>query len=160
MDWTLVLRWLHVVGACVLLGTGAGIAFFMLMAHRSGKAALIAHTARVVVVADWLFTATAVVAQPVTGVLLAQAVGWPLGEGWIVVSLALYVVTGAFWLPVVWMQHRMWRLAEAAAAENAPLPAAYHAFFRAWFLCGIPAFAAVLAILWLMLARPAITMFG
>ncbi|MEZ6023386.1 MAG: DUF2269 domain-containing protein [Hyphomonadaceae bacterium] len=154
----MLLRWLHVIGACVLLGTGAGIAFFMLMAHRTGKAALIAHTARIVVLADWLFTATAVVAQPITGVLLAMAVGWPLSEGWIVVSLALYVLVGAFWLPVVWMQQRMRRLAETAAAQDAPLSDAYHRLFRAWFLCGIPAFAAVLAILWLMLARPALTL--
>lgn len=160
MDWTLVLRWLHVIGACVLLGTGAGIAFFMLMAHRTGNAALIAHTARIVVIADWVFTATAVVAQPITGALLAQAVGWRLSEGWIVVSLALYLVTGAFWLPVVWMQQRMRKLAEAAVASDAPLPEAYHRLFRAWFLCGIPAFAAVLAILWLMIARPVITLFG
>ena len=160
MDWALVLRWLHVIGACVLLGTGAGIAFFMLMAHRTGKAALIAHTARIVVTADWVFTATAVAAQPITGALLANAMGWRLSEGWIVVSLALYVVTGACWLPVVWMQQRMRKLAEAAAVSDAPLPEAYHRLFRAWFLCGIPAFAAVLAILWLMVARPAITLFG
>jgi uncharacterized membrane protein len=157
MDWALLLRWLHLIGACVILGTGAGIAFFMLMAHRTGKAALIAHTARIVVIADWVFTASAVIAQPITGALLAQAVGWPLSEGWVVVSLALYVVTGAFWLPVVWMQLQMRKLAEAAAANDAPLSGDYHRLFRAWFLCGIPAFASVLAILWLMLARPAIT---
>lgn len=40
-----VLKYLHVVGAAVLLGTGSGIAFFMLMAHLSGKAALIAGVA-------------------------------------------------------------------------------------------------------------------
>lgn len=157
MDWALFLRWLHVIGACVLLGTGAGIAFFMLTAHRTGEPAIIAHTARTVVIADWVFTATAVIAQPITGALLAQSVGWRLSEGWIVVSLALYVVTGAFWLPVVWMQHRMRRLAETAAANEALLAAEYHKLFRAWFLCGIPAFVAVLGILWLMLARPAIT---
>jgi uncharacterized membrane protein len=160
VDWVIVLRWLHVIGACVLLGTGAGIAFFMLMAHRTGKAIIVAHTARIVVVADWIFTATAVVAQPVTGVLLAQALGWRLDEGWIVVSLALYVLTGAFWLPVVWMQQRMRKLAQAAADANAPLPEAYHRLFRLWFLFGIPAFFAVLATIWLMLARPEITLFG
>lgn len=160
MDWVLLLRWVHVIGACVLLGTGAGIALFMLMAHRTGKAALIAHTARIVVVADWVFTATAVVAQPITGVLLAEAVGWPLREGWVVVSLALYVLTGVFWLPVVWIQQRMRSLSEAAAANDAPLPAAYHQLFRTWVLCGFPAFAAVLAILWLMIARPTLMLFG
>lgn len=160
MDWIIVLRWLHVIGACVLLGTGAGIAFFMLMAHRSGEPSLIAHTARVVVVADWVFTASAVVVQPVTGVLLAQALGWRLGEGWVVLSLALYVLTGAFWLPVVWMQRRMRDLAGEAARTGAALPEAYHRLFRAWFLCGFPAFFAVLSIIWLMLARPAISWSG
>jgi uncharacterized membrane protein len=59
-----LLKYLHLIGAAVLLGTGAGIAFFMLMAHRTRNAAIIAVVARIVVIADFLFTATAVVAQP------------------------------------------------------------------------------------------------
>lgn len=154
MDWIFLLHWLHVIGACVLLGTGAGIAFFMVMAHRTGDAALIAHTARIVVIADWIFTASAVIAQPITGALLAQALGWSWSEGWLVLSLALYMLTGCFWAPVVWMQARMRDLAAEAARSGTPLPARYHQLYRAWFLCGFPAFFAVLAIVWLMLARP------
>lgn len=154
MTTYLVLKYLHLMGAAVLLGTGAGIAFFLLLAHRTGSARTVADVARIVVVADFVFTATAVVAQPVTGLLLAREVGYALGEGWIVLSLVLYVVTGAFWLPVVWMQIRMRDLATAAAAGNAPLPEAYHRLFRLWFAFGFPAFAAVLAIYWLMIARP------
>lgn len=154
MDWIAVLHWIHAIGACVLLGTGAGIAFFMVMAHRTGNAALIAHTARIVVIADWVFTASAVVLQPITGALLAQALGWSWSEGWLVLSLALYVVTGCFWLPVVWMQTKMRDLAAEAVRTNAPLPERYYRLYRAWFACGFPAFFAVLAILWLMLMRP------
>ena len=154
LEAVLILKWLHVVGASVLLGTGAGIAFFMVMAHRTGDPHLIAHTAATVVVADWLFTATAVVAQPVTGILLAREIGWPLSESWIVASLVLYVVTGVFWLPVVWIQHRLRDLAREAATRRTGLPPAYHRLFRIWFACGFPAFLAVLAIVWLMLARP------
>ena len=150
----LVLKYVHVIGAAVLLGTGAGIAFFMLLAHRTGDAAVVAAVARIVVVADALFTATAVVAQPVTGVLLAWQVGYALLDGWIVLSLLLYLVTGAFWLPVVWMQITMRDLAAAAARKGEPLPPAYHRLFRLWFAFGFPAFAAVLAIFWLMIARP------
>ncbi|GGL55925.1 DUF2269 family protein [Wenxinia marina] len=149
-----VLLFLHVIGATVLLGTGAGIAFFMVMSHRSGDPALVAHVAGIVVIADMVFTATAAVAQPVTGVLLALDRGWRLSEGWIVLSLVLYVVVGAFWLPVVWMQARMRDLARAARDADEPLPGAYHRLYRAWFACGFPAFFAVLAILWLMLTRP------
>lgn len=152
--WDLLLKYLHVIGATVLLGTGGGIAFFMLMAHLSGRVAAIAAVARIVVIADFVFTATAVVVQPVTGVLLALQTGFPLSSGWLLASIVLYIVTGLFWLPVVWIQMRMRDLAEAAAATGAPLPAAYHLMFRTWFVLGWPAFAAVLAILWLMIAKP------
>jgi uncharacterized membrane protein len=156
MDPDLLLRWLQVIGACVLLGTGAGIAFFMLIVHRTGEARLVAHVAGTVVLADALFTATAVVAQPITGALLAWRLGWSLMEGWVLLSLGLYVLTGLFWLPVVLIQLRLRDLARAAAAAGQGLPPRYHALFRLWFFCGIPAFAAVLGILWLMLAKPAI----
>lgn len=150
------LKYLHLIGAAVLLGTGAGIAFFMLMAHRTGNAAIVAGVARIVVMADFLFTATAVTFQPVTGVALAWEAGHSLSDGWIVLSIALYLLTGTFWLPVVAMQMRMRALAEAASASGQPLPERYHRLFRLWFACGFPAFAAVLAIFWLMMTRPAI----
>lgn len=155
MDWLSLLRWAHVVGACVLLGTGAGIAFFMLLAQRSGRAELVAHVAQSVVLADLIFTASAVVVQPITGALLAHAADWSLMDGWILASLALYVVTGALWLPVVAIQVQIRDLAREAAARGEPLPPAERRLFRIWLACGFPAFAAVLTILWLMVARPA-----
>ncbi|MGK9261433.1 DUF2269 family protein [Sinorhizobium meliloti] len=149
-----VLKFLHIIGASVLLGTGAGIAFFMLLAHRTGRTETVAAVARMVVVADFLFTATAVVLQPVTGIALAWNVGYSLMEGWILLSLLLYVITGAFWLPVVWMQMEMRRLAETARKSGEPLPKRYHQLFRLWFAFGFPAFGAVVAIFWLMITRP------
>jgi len=159
MEFVDILRWLHVVGATVLFGTGAGIAFFMLIAHRTGDPRLIAHVAGTVVLADMLYTATAVVAQPITGAWLAHEIGWPLTEGWIVISLALYVLTGAFWVPVVWIQLRMRDLAKASVKVGQPLPGDYHRLFRIWFVCGFPAFFAVAGILWLMLTKPSIPLF-
>jgi uncharacterized membrane protein len=106
------------------------------------------------VIADFVFTTTAVVLQPVTGVALAWSVGYSLWEGWIFLSIVLYVITGLFWLPVVWFQMRMRDLAMEAAARDAALPPAYHRFFWTWFAFGFPAFAAVAAIFWLMIARP------
>src|SRR5947207_7538434 len=123
----LALKYLHVIGAAVLLGTGAGIAFFMLRAHLTGEAAVIAAVARMVVLADFLFTAAAVVAQPITGIALAEQAGYSLNESWIVASIALYVLTGAFWIPVVWIQLH---LASAAASQGKPLPARYYQLFR------------------------------
>ncbi|MCC7273627.1 MAG: DUF2269 domain-containing protein [Alphaproteobacteria bacterium] len=154
MDAYTLLKVAHVIGATVLLGTGAGIAFFMLMAHRTGDPALIAHTAAVVVRADAVFTTSAVVLQPLTGAALAHLAGFPLASGWIGLSLLLYLAVGALWLPVLWMQARMRDLAREAAHDGGPLPHAYHRLFRAWFACGVPAFAIVVAIVWLMLAKP------
>jgi uncharacterized membrane protein len=154
MTYALALKLVHLIGAAVLLGTGAGIAFFLLVAHLRRDVAVIAGVARIVVLADFLFTATAVVVQPVSGVLLALHFGYPLTEGWILASIAIYIAIGAFWLPVVWMQIRMRDLAEAAVNNNTPLPAAYHKLFWWWFAFGFPAFAGVLAIFWLMIDRP------
>jgi uncharacterized membrane protein len=156
MTFYFVLKYLHVIGGAVLLGTGAGIAFFMLLAHMTGQPQVVAGVARIVVVADFLFTATAVIAQPTTGIALAHAAGYSLWEGWIVLSIVLYLVTGAFWLPVVWMQMRMRDLAREAVLAGKPLPNRYHRFFWSWFSFGFPAFGAVLAIFWLMIVRPSI----
>ena len=75
MDAYLLLKYAHVVSATLLFGTGLGTAFHGWMAHRSGDRAAIAVVGRNVVLADWLFTAPAVVAQPVTGVALARLRG-------------------------------------------------------------------------------------
>ena len=151
----LLFKYLHVFGAVILLGTGIGIAFFMLMAHRSGDTGHIYRTAKTVVLGDFVFTATAVVSQPVTGLLLAHQTGLPLTDHWLLASLVLYVLAGLFWLPVVWMQMRMRNLAAAAYRYGTPLGTDYNRLFRLWFVCGFPGFGAVVAILWLMVAKPA-----
>ncbi len=149
-----IVKYLHVLGAIVILGTGSGIAFFMLMAHRSFDAAFIARTAATVVVADMLFTASAVVLQPLTGGVLMMLSSTAPSEHWLATSLALYAVAGLFWIPVVFMQIEMRDLARAAAACQTALPPRYFALFRRWFVFGIPGFGAVMAILWLMVAKP------
>jgi uncharacterized membrane protein len=149
-----IVKYLHVLGAIVILGTGIGIAFFMLMAHQSRDVAFIARTAATVVIADMLFTLTAVVLQPVTGGLLMALSGTTLAEPWLVSSLALYAVAGLFWIPVIFMQIEMRDLARKAHARQQPLPPRYFELFRRWCLFGIPGFGSVMIILWLMIAKP------
>ena len=150
----LFIEYLHVLGAVVILGTGTGIAFFMLMAHRSRDAAFIARTAEVVVISDLIFTLSAVTLQPVTGGLLMWMSSTDITEGWLLTSLLLYAIAGAFWVPVIFMQVEMRDLARVAAASGVPLPLRYFTLFRRWFLFGIPGFGSVMAILWLMIAKP------
>jgi uncharacterized membrane protein len=149
-----LVKYLHVLGAIVILGTGSGIAFFMLMAHRSGDAAFIARTAATVVFADMLFTLTAVLLQPVSGGVLMMLSSTGVTERWLMTSLGLYAVAGLFWVPVIFMQIEMRELARKAATESLPLSPRYFALFRRWFLFGIPGIGSVMAILWLMIAKP------
>ncbi|WFU24936.1 DUF2269 domain-containing protein [Bradyrhizobium sp. CB1717] len=149
-----LVKYLHVLGAIVILGTGTGIAFFMLMAHRTHDAEFIARTASVVVIADAIFTLSAVILQPVSGGLLMMLSATSIAEGWILASLALYVFAGLFWIPVVFMQIEMRDLARKAADQGAALPERYFILFRRWFAFGFPGFGATMAILWLMIAKP------
>jgi uncharacterized membrane protein len=156
IDLSVWLKLIHVIGGCVLFGTGLGIAFFMWMAHRSGHADTIASTARIAVIADATFTASAVVLQPLTGAALAHVMGYSLLEPWIVISSGLYLFVGACWLPVVWIQIKLRDLARGAHNTGMPLPTQYRRLFRIWFILGWPAFAGVIAIFALMIAKPPI----
>lgn len=147
-------KYLHVLGAIIILGTGTGIAFFMLMAHRTGNVAFIAATAGVVVIADMIFTASAVAVQPLTGAALMAMTSTSVVEPWLLSALALYIVAGAFWVPVVFMQIEMRDLARAAVAGGQGLPPRYFTLYRRWFWFGFPGFGATMAILWLMIAKP------
>ncbi|MBR0715374.1 DUF2269 domain-containing protein [Bradyrhizobium liaoningense] len=149
-----LVKYLHVLGAIVILGTGSGIAFFMLMAHRSRNVEFIARTASVVVIADALFTLSAVILQPVTGGVLMMLSATSIAERWLTASLALYIVAGLFWVPVVFMQIEMRDLARKAAEMREPLPPRYFVLFRRWFIFGFPGFGATMLILWLMIAKP------
>jgi len=149
-----IFKFLHILGAIVILGTGTGIAFFMLMAHRSGDAAFISATAGIVVLADMLFTASAGLLQPFTGGFLMQMSSTATSEPWIIASLILYGVAGLFWLPVVFMQIEMRNLAQQAVTDGTTLPPRYHTLFNRRLKLGVPGLAAMMAILWLMIAKP------
>jgi uncharacterized membrane protein len=149
------LKYAHILGAILIFGTGLGTAFHMWCAHRTGRPEVIAAVGRSTVLADWLFTAPSVVLQPVTGALLIRAHGWSPLEPWIAWSLGLYALVGACWLPVIWLQLEMQRLAAAVALQGGrELPTRYHRLARTWFVLGWPAFIAMFTILHLMVFKP------
>lgn len=149
-----VLKIIHILGVAILFGTGMGIAFFMLMAYRSQNTDAIAIVARHVVLADFIFTAVAVVVQPLTGALLVSLREYSYTELWLWLSLLLYVFIGLCWLPVVWLQVEMKRIAIEAMDTGTALDPAYHRYFKIWFVLGWPAFASVTALIALMVIRP------
>ena len=150
----LIIKWLHIVSSTLLFGTGIGSAFYMLFTSLSRDVRAIAVVSRHVVRADWLFTATTVVFQPLSGFYMAHLAGFPLNSRWIVWSVILYLVAGACWLPVVWLQIRMRDMAQASARDGIALPARYWRYLRIWAALGVPAFFALIIVFYLMTAKP------
>ena len=154
----LLLKLLHILGAAVLFGTGLGIAFFMWFgcreALRRGHIDLLRGILRRTVIADALFTATAAVLQPLSGLGLYAMAGLSWRQPWLWAVLGLYVFVGLCWLPVVALQIRL-RDAAVAATTIDGLPAGFHRDLRRWFVLGWPAFSAVIALYGLMVFRGA-----
>jgi uncharacterized membrane protein len=153
MDYV-TLKWLHILSSTFLFGTGIGSAFYMLFANISRDVRAIAVVSRIVVVADWLFTATTIIVQPLTGYYLVRIAGFAMSSRWLAWSIGLYVLAAACWLPVVWLQMRLRDMAVQAASDGAALPPRYWRYFRLWIALGIPAFFAFVAIFYLMVAKP------
>ncbi|MES2262823.1 MAG: DUF2269 domain-containing protein [Pseudomonadota bacterium] len=154
MDY-LAIKWVHILSATLMFGTGFGTAFYMFMANRSGNVPAIALVTKLVARADWWFTTPAVIIQPLSGFWMMHLAGFTLSSSWIAWSLALYALAGACWLPVVWLQLRMRDMASAAAASGTPLPARYWHYEQWWTALGFPAFGGLLVVYWLMVHKPA-----
>ncbi len=156
MTLYVAIKTLHILSATVLFGAGLGTAFQMWTAHRSGSVQAVAAVSRHVVLADFIFTTPAVIIQPVSGLWLVHLTGVDPLAPWLLASYGLYVLAGVCWLPVVWLQIRISRLAAKARQQNVPLPSAYFRYMHLWFALGWPAFAAIIAIIYLMVAKPAL----
>lgn len=154
MSAYLLVKWLHVVSSVVLVGTGFGTAFYLFFANRSGNVAAIAVVSRLVVRADTWFTLPAVIFQPLSGLWLMQQAGWPPATAWLAAAIALYLLAGACWLPVVWLQLRLRDMATQAAAGGTGLSARYWRYARWWEWLGYPAFIAMVAVFYLMVMKP------
>jgi uncharacterized membrane protein len=152
-----IVKWLHIVSAAILFGTGIGIAFFTwagyLWCRRLKELRALARILELTVVADWMFTAPAVTFQFLSGVYLLHAMGMPLVTLWSLLVLSLYGLAGACWIPVVAIQYRLRNEARAAASWDELSPQFARRFVR-WFWLGVPAFGAVIALYAVMVSKP------
>jgi uncharacterized membrane protein len=152
----LALKTLHILSSTILFGTGLGTAFFLFMANRSGNRHAIAVVSGHVVKADLYFTTPAGFVQPLTGFGLMALANlpmhfWPMN--WLGLSLLLYLLAGLCWLPVLWLQWRMHKIA-CLEPQEPVLPPLYWRYERAWTLLGIPGFGSLVVVFWLMTAKP------
>lgn len=147
-----VVKYIHIITATVLFGTGMGTAFFMLMAYISKDVATLKQTTHHVILADWFFTTPAVIIQPITGIWLMNILHYPFNSVWFAGIIGLYVLVGLCWIPVVVIQYKL-RTIALNVKNNDALPLQYHALMRWWISLGIPAFVSILIIYWLMIAK-------
>ncbi len=148
------LKWLHILSSVLMVGTGFGSAFYMFMTNRSRNLQAQYVVSKLLVKADWWFTTPAVIFQPASGIALVLMAGWPLDALWLKWTYALYLLSAACWLPVVWLQLQMHKMLEEAVKQNGVLPDRYWRYSKFWELLGYPTFVAMLGIYWLMVVKP------
>lgn len=156
MDIYLILKTIHILSSTVLLGTGAGIAFLNLYGQYDKNITARFFAAKTTVLMDFIFTAPAVILQPLTGIGLIHMGGYEWNEGWLMLTYALYALVGLCWLPVVAIQIRLKSILRDAVEQGRDvkdLPSLYHKLMRAWFILGWPAFLGLITIFLLMVTK-------
>ena len=154
MSAYLIVKMFHILCSVLLVGTGFGSAFYLFFTNLTRHAGPVAVVSRLVVRADWWFTTPTIILMPITGLWLAHSAGWAWDTPWIALSLVLYALAGACWLPVVWLQIRMAGMAKDSAAHGCELPERYWHYAKLWERLGYPAFAAMLGVYFLMVVKP------
>jgi uncharacterized membrane protein len=155
MNAYLIFKWLHLVSVTILIGTGSGIAFFQWFTYRQGNVAAIAVVTRLAVRADCLFTTSAAIVILVSGFMLMEFLSVAWNSTWALLTLVLYTLAGACWLPIIVIELRLARLAAQANKDGKGLPEEFRGAMRFWFWLGLVAFLCALVIFWLMLRGPA-----
>lgn len=143
-------KFIHILSATLLFGTGIGSAFYMLMTYRSGNMHAMAETNRLVVIADYIFTSPMVVIQLVTGLYLLNYLGLEWTSPWSLSVLGLYAFVGACWIPVVWLQIELRDRAKQLQQPDVH----YRKRMKIWMTLGFLAFPAVIVLYAFMVYKP------
>jgi len=154
MDTYFIVKTLHIISSTILFGTGIGIAFFMLRSYFTDNLHEKLYAARNTVLADYIFTLPAVIAQPLSGIWLVCITGFEWNSKWLLITYIIYILVGACWLPVVWIQIQMKKMLKCSIENQRDLPERYYTLFKIWFLLGLPAFFGLVIIFLLMVIKP------
>ncbi|MFA7276738.1 MAG: DUF2269 domain-containing protein [Pseudobdellovibrionaceae bacterium] len=154
MDLFFLVKTVHIISSTILFGTGIGIAFFMAYAHLGDHIEARYYAVRTTVLADMIFTAPAVIIQPVSGFALIHLAGHDMSAPWLLWTYGLYILAGICWLPVVGIQMKLRDILKKCRDTGEPLPGGYKKLFRLWFILGWPAFIALVVIFFLMVEKP------
>lgn len=154
MELYLFIKTIHIISATILFGTGLGTAFFMLRSHFTDNVQEKFYVARTTVLADYIFTAPAVIIQPLSGFWLVWQGGYGWMDTWLAITYGIYIIAAACWLPVVWLQIQLKKMLAHSVKTGEALPERYNKLFKIWFILGWPAFIGLVVVFFLMVAKP------
>ena len=150
-NWNL---FMHIFGAVLFMGNIIVTAVWGSLAKRSGSPEVMRYATRGIVLTDVIFTTPGALLLLLNGGI--HGTHWfKEGATWIFVSLGLFVVTGVIWLAVLVPTQRRMMAAAWSTTGTDPVPAETFALFQRWFRWGGIATVLILAVLVLMVWKPA-----
>jgi len=157
MDFT-VIKFLHVMSAVLLLGTGLGLAFFLFRAQQSKDSQTILFALNNTLIGDIVFVGPALFVLFGSGHWMLRNGAHSVREPWMIASLALIMLVGLCWVLAVFLEWRMRNGLRASAQQGAAvLPPKHGLYHRLWVSLGLIAFPTAVVILVLMVIKPAFT---
>ena len=147
MDYHL-LKIIHILSATVMIGTGAGSAFYLYITYKKSQFSTVRDVLKFVIIADMIFTTPSVITQLITGLMLSDILGFT-GTVWYWVVLSIGFVILILWLIAAFIQVKMKKLIE----DKTELPPQFHRLMNAWFYLGIPSFLGAIYLYYLMIYK-------
>lgn len=153
MKYYFLFKLIHILSATVLMGTGIGIAYFMLVSYLNKDMANIKQVSKFVVWADWTFTLPAVIIQFITGLILMMILNYSFSSVWFMWVMGLFVFVGCCWLPVLYLQYQFKNISYRLQPKDV-IPNRFHRCMKAWVILGCFGFSGVLVLFYFMVFKP------
>jgi uncharacterized membrane protein len=155
IDAILAVKFVHVLFAAVLFGAWLCVAAFMVFAHRSRNASVIALIAQFSVRIELFVVAPAFVIQPASGFPLGNLIGLSGADDfWVGGSIAVYAVVLLAWLGALRLEFLIRRMARQASLDGKKLDGRYRRLFRVWAALAALIFVGLVLIFLLMVWQP------
>ncbi len=148
-------KFLHVLGAIILVGNVTVTAVWKVFADRTNDARVVAFGQRLVTITDWSLTGGGIVLIVVGG-YGATYVGRmnPFGASWLVWGQLLFALSGIMWAAIlIPIQMRQARAAREFA-HSGEISAAYRLDAKRWLVWGIIATVPLVGAVWFMVFKP------
>jgi uncharacterized membrane protein len=155
LDTILAVKFVHVLFAAVMFGAWLCVAAFMVFAHRSRNASVIALVAQFSVRVELFVIAPAILILPISGFPLGDLIGLSGSDDfWIGASIAVYAVVLLAWLGALRIEFLIRGMARQASLGGAKLEGRYPLLFRVWAVLAALIFTGLVLIFLLMVWQP------